>query len=260
VFSLENHRALLVGGAGGLGSAIAEAFAAQGAAVAIADRRGDAARTSAATLTERHPDRRIIGVEMDVTDEPSVIRAVADVAENIGPPDIVVAAAGIGVVRPISEMSYAEWREMLAVHLDGTFLTIRHTIGPMLDEGWGRIICFSSIASLQGVAGQAHYAAGKGGVDGLVRSFSREVADRGVTVNAIAPGYFESPLNDIASTERLEALVANVPVGRFGRPDEIGALAVYLASNEAAYTTGQIISPNGGFAYCRHLEDERHRR
>ena len=107
-----------------------------------------------------------------------------------------VALAGIGELQPIAQMSFEQWRHMLAIHLDGTFLAIRHTVNPMIERGWGRVICFSSIASLQGVARQAHYAAGKGGVDALVRSFSREVAANGVTVNAIAPGYTESPLND----------------------------------------------------------------
>ncbi len=255
MFRLEGRRALITGGAGGLGRAMAEALAGQGADVAVADRQGGAAAELAGELAGRHAGRSFAGVEMDVTDEQSVADAVGRVAAQLGPPDVVVAAAGIAEVVPVEEMSYGQWRAMLAVHLDGTFLAVRHTVGPMLAGGWGRVICFSSVASLQGVAGQAHYAAGKGGIDALVRSFSREVADRGVTVNAIAPGYFESPLNDLASPERISALTANVPAGRFGRPDEMGALAVYLASDEAAYLTGQIISPNGGFAYCRHLDD-----
>ena len=255
MFRLEGRRALITGGAGGLGRAMAEALAGQGADVAVADRQGGAAADLAGELAGRHAGRSFAGVEMDVTDEQSVADAVGRVAAQLGPPDVVVAAAGIAEVVPVEDMSYGQWRAMLAVHLDGTFLAVRHTVGPMLAEGWGRVICFSSVASLQGVAGQAHYAAGKGGIDALVRSFSREVADRGVTVNAIAPGYFESPLNDLASPERISALTANVPAGRFGRPDEMGALAVYLASDEAAYLTGQIISPNGGFAYCRHLDD-----
>lgn len=256
MFRLEGRRALITGGAGGLGRAIAEAFAGQGADVAVADRRSGAAAELAGELAERHAGRSFAGVEMDVTDERSVQDAVGRAAAQLGgPPDITVAAAGTAEVALIEDMSYAQWRAMTAVHLDGTFLAVRHTVGPMLASGWGRVICFSSVASLQGVARQAHYAAGKGGIDGLVRSFSREVADRGVTVNAIAPGYFESPLNDLASPERIEALTANVPAGRFGRPDEMGALAVYLASDEAAYLTGQVISPNGGFTYSRHLGD-----
>ena len=255
MFSLEGRTALLTGGAGGLGRAMAAAFAEQGASVAVTDLRPEAAAEIAGELAERCPAQAFAGVSMDVTDEASVIAGVADATEAVGSPDIAVLAAGMGELQPIASMSFQQWRHMLAIHLDGTFLGIRHTVNPMIERGWGRVICFSSVASLQGVARQAHYAAGKGGVDGLVRSFSREVAADGVTVNAIAPGYIESPLNELAPPGRIEALTESVPAGRFGYPSEIGALAAYLASDEAAYLTGQIISPNGGFKYCHHLGD-----
>ncbi len=255
MFSLEGRTALLTGGAGGLGRAMAAALAQQGASVAITDLRPEAATDVADELAEQYPAQAFAGVSMDVTDESSVTAGVAEATKAVGSPDIVVAAAGIGELQPIAEMSFRQWRHMLAIHLDGTFLAIRHTVNPMIERGWGRVICFSSVASLQGVARQAHYAAGKGGIDGLVRSFSREVAPNGVTVNAIAPGYIESPLNDLAPPGRIEALIESVPVGRFGYPSEIGALAAYLASDEAAYLTGQIISPNGGFRYCHQLGD-----
>ena len=255
MFSLEGRTALLTGGAGGLGSAVAAALAEQGASVAIADLRPDVAEALAEDLARRHPGRAFTGLGMDVTDEASVVAGVAAATEAVGSPDIAVLLAGIGELQPIASMSFQQWRHMLAIHLDGTFLGIRHTVNPMIERGWGRVICFSSVASLQGVARQAHYAAGKGGVDGLVRSFSREVAADGVTVNAIAPGYIESPLNELAPPGRIEALTENVPAGRFGFPSEIGALAAYLASDEAAYLTGEIISPNGGFKYCHLLGD-----
>ena len=255
MFSLKGRSALLTGGAGGLGRAIAAAFAEQGASVAVSDLRPAAAVGLARELAERHPSQAFAGVSIDVTDEASVVAGVSEASEAVGSPDIAVLAAGIGELQPIATMSFQQWRHMLAIHLDGTFLPIRHTVNPMIERGWGRVICFSSVASLQGVARQAHYAAGKGGVDALVRSFSREVAADGVTVNAIAPGYIESPLNELAPPGRIEALTENVPVGRFGYPSEIGALAVYMASDEAAYLTGQIISPNGGFKYSHHLGD-----
>ena len=255
MFSLQGRTALLAGGAGGLGRGVAAALAEQGASVAIADLRPDTAEGLAHELAERHPDQAFAGLAMDVTDEASVVSGVAEATTAVGSPDIAVLLAGIGELQPIATMSFQQWRHMLAIHLDGTFLGIRHTVNPMIERGWGRVICFSSVASLQGVARQAHYAAGKGGVDALVRSFSREVAADGVTVNAIAPGYTESPLNDMAPPGRIEALTESTPAGRFGFPSEIGALAVYLASDEAAYLTGQIISPNGGFTYCHLLGD-----
>ena len=248
MFSLSGRRVLITGGGGGIGRAMADAFCTQGADVAIADMVP--AVDVVAGLQSAHPARTIDAVPMDVTDEASVIAGVAAAKDVLGgAPEIVVTAAGIGELRLIEEMTFAEWRRMVGIHLDGTFLAIRHTVGPMLADRFGRFVCFSSIASLQGVDRQAHYAAGKGGVDGLVRSFSLEVADRGVTVNAIAPGYFESPLNDLASPDRLARLRANVPSGQFGDPAQIGALAVYLSSDEASYLTGEIVSPNGGFRY-----------
>jgi len=234
---------------------MAAALAKQGASVAVSDLRPEAASEIVRELAERHPSQTFASVSMDVTDEASVTAGVSEATEAVGSPDIAVLAAGIGELQPIASMSFQQWRHMLAIHLDGTFLGIRHTVNPMIERGWGRVICFSSVASLQGVARQAHYAAGKGGVDALVRSFSREVAADGVTVNAIAPGYIESPLNEVAPPGRIEALTESVPAGRFGYPSEIGALAAYLASDEAAYLTGQVISPNGGFKYCHHLGD-----
>lgn len=248
VFSLLGRRVLITGGGGGLGRAMAAAFCTQGADVVLADLVS--ADEAVETLRSAHEHRTVGAVTIDVVDEDSVIAGIAAATELLhGSPDVVVTAAGIGELRLIEEMTFAEWRRMVGIHLDGTFLALRHSVGPMLDRGFGRFICFSSIASLQGVDRQAHYAAGKGGVDGLVRSFSLEVAGRGVTINAIAPGYFESPLNDLASPERLAKLRANVPSGRFGDPSQIGALAVYLASDESSYLTGEIISPNGGFRY-----------
>lgn len=248
MFDLTGHRALITGGGGALGSAVAEAYLSTGSDVVIAD--AIAPRDLVDRLRRDHPERSVNAVEFDVTDESAVIAGVEEARALLGgTPDIVVTAAGIGQACRVEDMSGAEWRRMIAVHLDGTFHVLRHTLSAMLEARWGRFVCFSSIAATEGVDAQAHYSAAKAGVEGLVRSLAAEVADRGVTVNAIAPGYFESTLNDLAPPERLERLRANVPSRRFGDPREIGALAVYLSSPEASYLTGEVVSPNGGFHY-----------
>jgi 3-oxoacyl-[acyl-carrier protein] reductase len=251
MFDLKGRTALVTGGAGALGLAVGRALQGRGAGVVLADLSEERVSLAARQLSEGP----VLGISLDVTDEASIADAVRGIVSELGSLDIAVMAAGYGEVTPVSEMSYPSWRRMLHVHADGTFLVIHHTLPLMLAQGWGRQIAFSSIAAAQGVAGQAHYAAAKGAIESLVRSVSREVAGRGITVNAIAPGYFESPLNDGASVERLRALRAAVPCGRFGDPQEIGALAVYLASPEAAYHTGQILTLAGGFTFCTHTGD-----
>jgi 2-hydroxycyclohexanecarboxyl-CoA dehydrogenase len=255
MFSLAGRQVTITGGAGGLGSAIATACASQGAKIAIADLDLSSASTLADRLDTEHGPGTCHAVEMDVTNEASVISAYEQIREAQKSIDVVVATAGIGELCPIAEMRYEQWRQMLAIHLDGTFLAFRHALPDMLTAGHGRLVGFSSVAALQGVARQAHYAAAKGGIDGLVRALAREVAGAGVTVNAIAPGYFETSLNDLAPPGRLDALLEHIPAGRFGEPSEIGALAVYLCSDEAAYLTGQTISPNGGFQYSSQTGD-----
>ena len=202
--------------------------------MAVADVRLERAEKLAADL-----GGQAIAVEMDVTTEQSVVAAVREVTERLGPLDILVATAGYGEKVPFAEMDYSQWRAMLATHPDGTFLAMRHTLPGMLERGWGRIITFSSIAASQGVALQSHYAAAKGAIDALVRSVAHEVIPGGVTVNAIAPGYFESPLNDGASPERLAALRASMPAGRFGDPSEMGRWSPTLLLRRRAICQGR---------------------
>ena len=247
MFDLTGKVALVTGGGGGLGGAVVEALATQGAAVVVTDLDGSAAESAAEAASGEH--RTIIPNRLDVTDENDVDRVFTEVEQAVGSVDVLVAMAGIGQVIRFEEMSFEDWRSMVAVHLDGTFLCSRRALGPMLERRNGRIITISSIVATTGVAYEVHYSAAKAGIEGMVKALAREVASRGVTVNAIAPGYFDTQLNDLAPPEIMEAIVANIPLGRFGQPIELGHLAVYLASDEAAYLTGEVISPHGCFSY-----------
>ena len=249
MFSLIERNALVTGAAGGLGSAIVDALAEAGANVAITDIDEAAAVAAAQVVGARFDRRAFPAIRCDVTDEASVRGAFAAAEGALGPIDTLVNVAGTFHPVRFEEMSFAAWRALLACHLDGTFLCTRQALPGMLVRGFGRIICTSSVAAAGGVAYEVAYGAAKGGIDGLVRSLAREVGRRGVTVNAIAPGYFDTPVNVAKPPDEKSLLTRNIPVGRFGKPAEVGALAVYLASDEAAYTTGQIISPNGAFTY-----------
>jgi 3-oxoacyl-[acyl-carrier protein] reductase len=244
LFSLLGRRALVTGAGGALGGAVALSLAQQGAQVTVADLREDAARRVADEV-----GHDVLPLALDVTD-PASVAACFDAAGDV---DILVTAAGVGRVATFAEQSYEDWRWMVGTRLDGTFLCVRAALPSMLANGFGRIICFSSVAT-HGLAKQVDYAAAKAGVDGLVRSLAREVAPDGVTVNAIAPGYIASPFNDAGSGARMDLVRDSIPAGRLGRPSEIGALAVYLASDEAAFLTGEVVSPNGGFTYCAHVD------
>lgn len=247
MFNLTGNTALVTGGGGGLGSAVVAALAAQGAAVVVTDL--DEAAAEAVAKDTTGPGRTVRSDRLDVTDESDVDRVFTDVEDALGPVSVLVAMAGIGQVVRFEELTYEYWRRMVSVHLDGTFLCSRRALGPMLERRKGRIIATSSIVATTGVAYEVHYAAAKAGIEGMVKALAREVAARGVTVNAIAPGYFDTQLNDLAPPEIMETIVTNIPLGRFGRPAEIGALAAYLASDEAAYLTGEVISPHGCFSY-----------
>ena len=251
MFSAEGRKALVTGGGGGLGAAICQALASQGADVAVADINMEMASAVAHRIGEETGRHDSFAVHLDVRDELSVERAMAEATQRLGAPDILVNCAGIAQPARFETMSTADWRRMLSVHLDGTFFCTRRALGPMLARGYGRVICLSSIVAATGAAYDTHYAAAKAGIEGLVRALAREVAARGVTVNAIAPGFFDTPMNDIASEAEIAEIRENILVGRLGAPAEIGALAVYLASDAAAYLTGQVVSPHGAFSYGR---------
>lgn len=243
--TLEGKRALITGGGTGAGAALAAAFAAAGAEVIIAGRRAEPLREVAA----RHPG--VAWVTADVTDEMSVTRTY----QAAGPIDIVIANAGQADSAVMVKTSLAQWNAMIAVNLTGTFLTFREGLARM--EGWGRLIAVASTAGLKGYAKVAPYAAAKHGVVGLCRSLALEVARKPITVNAICPGFLDTPMTDqsvavIADrTGRTPdaaraALEAVSPQNRLYQPSEVAAAALYLCGPGAEGVNGQTITIAGG--------------
>ncbi|SFP86967.1 3-oxoacyl-[acyl-carrier protein] reductase [Geodermatophilus dictyosporus] len=238
---LDGRAALVTGGASGIGRAIAEAFVAAGARVVLLDRDEAAAQTVAGELGA------VGGVGADVADEASVRRAVAATEEALGRIDVLVNAAGILTQSPLVEMSLAQWRETIDVDLTGVFLLCRYVVPGMVARGSGRVINIASQLAIKGGTSLTHYSAAKAGVLGLTKALALEVAPDGVLVNAIAPGPIETPLVEGISEDWKRAKREELPLGRFGRPEEVAPTAVLLAASPGGdLYVGQTLGPNSG--------------
>lgn len=239
--ALSGRVGLVVGGAGGIGAAIAEAFCAEGATVVIADRSLPAAQERAAAVGAAG------AVEMDVTSPASVDAAVAEVLEGHGRIDVLVNSAGILTEAPLVEMSPEQWQQTLDIDLTGVFLTCRAVVPQMVRRGEGRVINIASQLGIKGGRGLTHYSAAKAGVIGLTKALALEVAEHGVLVNAIAPGPVHTPMVEGITEEWKKAKQAELPLGRFGTPDEVAPTAVLLASSPGgSLYVGQTLGPNSG--------------
>lgn len=239
--ALNGRVGLVVGGAGGIGAAIAEAFCAEGATVVIADRTLPAAQERAAAVGAAG------AVEMDVTSPASVDAAVAEVLEGHGRIDVLVNSAGILTEAPLVEMSPEQWQQTLDIDLTGVFLTCRAVVPQMVRRGEGRVINIASQLGIKGGRGLTHYSAAKAGVIGLTKALALEVAEHGVLVNAIAPGPIHTPMVEGITEEWKKAKQAELPLGRFGTPDEVAPTAVLLASSPGgSLYVGQTLGPNSG--------------
>lgn len=245
---LSGRVALVTGAGRGIGAAIAEQLLEAGADVAVLDVSAERAREQAAALREKH-DRNVTAVPADVTDESSVRAALDQVTAQLGAVQILVNNAGVSMPGPSADMPVETWDQVLRVNLTGAFLCAKHCVRHMRDASWGRIVNIASFAAKSSpiYGDNASYAASKAGVVGLTHNLAVEYAAHGVTVNGIAPGIVDTDLLRSAhSEERRAELVRRLPVGRFTRPDEVAALAAFLASDHAASITGEIVNINGG--------------
>ena len=241
---LTGKRCLVTGAGRGIGRAIALAFAREGAAVAVLDRREDLAAQAAAAL--RALGAKAAAVTADVAQEESVNAGVAAARDALGGIDVLVNNAGIDTNSRVIDMQVAMWDEMIAVNLRSVFLCTRAVLPGMIERRWGRIISISSQLAHKGAAEMAHYAAAKAGVIGFTRSLAYEVAQDGITVNAICPGPIDTELFRNIPEEWRKRKLAELPIGRAGTVDEIAPTAVLLASDEGSYYVGATLNPNGG--------------
>lgn len=244
---LEGRRALVTGAGRGLGKAVALALAAAGADVVVNyHRSAEAAATVVDEITAG--GRRALAVGADVADETAVKQLLAETTEFLGGLDIVVNNAGLVRDKYLNYMTLDEWSEMVDVCLRGTFLVTKHATRALLRSPAGRVVNISSVAGLAGDMQRANYAAAKAGLIGLTKTTARELARRGVTANAIAPGMVETELIAELAETRREAMLERIPLGRFGQPNEIAGLVVFLCTDAAAYITGTVLTVDGGLS------------
>ena len=243
---LANRIALVTGASRGIGRAIAEEFAREGADVAVNYRKQSAAAEETAEAI-RSMGRRAVAVQADISDPDACRRLVAETESALGPVDIAVANGGVASrPGPIAELPVEEWHRVLATDLHGCFYTIKAVIGGMLERGRGVVLTISSIGADRCAPGGAPYYVSKAGVNALTRTLANEVAARGIRVNAIAPGLVMSDIGERMVKAVGPQLVAGIPLGRGGEPEEIAKLAAFLASDDAAWITGKIYRIDGG--------------
>jgi 3-oxoacyl-[acyl-carrier protein] reductase len=240
---LSDKVALVTGASRGIGRAVALALAAQGAIVGAAARAEHAAGTAAEIVAA---GGRAEPLSLDVTVPESVEACVKTLLDRHGRIDVLVSNAGIARDELLLRMKREDWDAVLSTNLTATFLCTQAVLRPMLRQRSGRIVCIGSVVGQMGNAGQASYAASKAGLVGFAKSIAREVASRRITVNVVAPGLIDTAMTQTLDPQTREQWAAQVPLGRLGSPAEVAAAVCFLASDEAAYITGQVLAVNGG--------------
>ncbi|MBI3292892.1 MAG: 3-oxoacyl-[acyl-carrier-protein] reductase [Elusimicrobia bacterium] len=242
---LKDRVAIVTGGAQGIGKAIAFAFAREGAGIVLSDVQEAAVRQTAAEITQT-TGVLTLAVTGDVTRPTDCETLVQQALDKLTKIDILINNAGITRDNLVLRMSDDEWNSVLGVNLTGAFNCTRAVVRPMMKQRAGRIINICSVVGLMGNAGQTNYAASKGGLIALTKACAREFASRQILVNAIAPGFVKTAMTDKLSDEQRQRLTALIPLERLGEPEDVAQAALFLASDAAAYITGQVISVNGG--------------
>ena len=240
---LSGKVAIVTGASRGIGRAVAVTLGAAGATV-VAAARGSNAQATADAITAS--GGKATALPLELTEAASIEAMVRATLEQHGRVDVLVANAGITRDQLLLRMKREDWDAVLATNLTGTFLCAQAVVKPMVRQRSGRIVCISSVVGQMGNAGQANYAASKAGIIGFAKSLAREVASRGITVNVVAPGLIDTDMTRAITSQAQADWASQIPLGRLGTPDDVAAAVCFLASDAAAYVTGQVLAVNGG--------------
>ena len=243
MFDLSGMTALVTGASGGLGSAIATALAGQGAQLALSGSNVEKLETFRASLGGGH-----VALPCNLSDGAAVDQLVPQAVEALGKLDILINNAGVTRDNLLMRMKDEEFEDVIKINLEAAFRLMRAAARPMMKARFGRIISITSVVGVTGNPGQANYVASKAGLIGMTKAVAQELASRGITVNAVAPGFMASAMTDALNDQQRETILSRIPLGAMGSGGDIGAACVFLASREAGYVTGQTLHVNGGMA------------
>lgn len=247
MFDLTGMTALVTGASGGIGSAIAQSLAAQGARLALSGSNGDKLRIFREQLNDEFGGDHV-EITCDLSNGEQVDRLIPSTVDTLGKIDILVNNAGITRDNLAMRMKDDEWDQVIKINLEAAFRLMRAAARPMMKARFGRIISITSIVGATGNPGQVNYAAAKAGLVGMTKAYAQEVASRGITANCVAPGFIRTAMTEVLPDAQKEALNSRIPMGKMGEGTDIGAAVAYLASKEAGYVTGQTLHVNGGMA------------